>query len=115
VNLFRKMAKVGPARPMTRDPIQLCLAALSQRQGLRALAGSKVITMAQGNSQRQVAHLQKFRRTYPRLDYFPDKPAYAAIERMRQAHPGRSIRLLIDTLVIAGGKVRFPESAKNYG
>ena len=54
--------------------------------------------------------LQKFRRTYPRVDYFPDVPAAQAIEKMRQAHPGRSTREVIDALVIAGAKALYPES-----
>ena len=53
--------------------------------------------------------LQKFRRTYPRVDYFPDVPAARALERIREARPGRSTRELIDALVCAGAKALFPE------
>ena len=53
--------------------------------------------------------LQKFRRTYPRVDYFPDVLAHAASEKMRQAHPGKSTREAIDALVCAGAKALFPE------
>ena len=55
--------------------------------------------------------LQKFRRTYPRVDYFPDVEAHKAIKRMRLAHPGKSTRDLIDALVCAGGKTYFPETS----
>ena len=53
--------------------------------------------------------LQKFRRTYPRVDYFPDVEAHKAIERMRLAYPGKSTRELIDALVCTGAKTHFPE------
>ena len=54
--------------------------------------------------------LQKFRKTYPRVDYFPDVTAHAAIAKMRQVQPGKSTREVIDALVIAGAKALFPES-----
>lgn len=54
--------------------------------------------------------VQKFRKTYPRVDYFPDTLAHQAIARMRQAQPGKSTREVIDALVIAGAKALFPES-----
>ena len=55
--------------------------------------------------------LQKFRKTYVRIDYFPGDPARLALERMRRANPGRSTRELLDFLVLAGAKAQFPETA----
>ena len=54
--------------------------------------------------------IQKFRRTYPRVDYFPDVEAHKVIQRMRLAKPGKSTRELIDALVCAGGKTYFSET-----
>ena len=58
---------------------------------------------------KQQSALQKFRNTYPRVDYFPDTLAYQAITKMRLALPGKSTREVIDALVIAGAKALFPE------
>jgi hypothetical protein len=55
--------------------------------------------------------IQKFRRTYPRMDYFPDVEAHKVIQQMRLFRPGRSTRELIDALVCAGGKTYFPETS----
>ena len=56
--------------------------------------------------------LQKLRRTYPRVDYFPDVEAHKVIQQMRLAKPGKSTRALIDALVCAGGKTYFPETGR---
>ena len=56
--------------------------------------------------------IQKFRRTYPRIDYFPDVEAHRAIERLRKAKPGKSTRELVDALVCAGVKKYFPETTE---
>jgi hypothetical protein len=64
------------------------------------------------NKIQPVSALQKFRKTYPRVDYFPDTAAYKVIQQMQRTYPGKSNRELIDALVCAGGKAYFPEMAK---
>ncbi len=50
-----------------------------------------------------------FRSQNPRIDYFPTPDAVAAIERLRKTTPNASTRELLDTLVVAGEKVWFPD------
>ncbi len=50
-----------------------------------------------------------FRKQNPRIDYYPTPDALAAIERLRKTTPNASTRELIDTLVVAGEKVWFPD------
>lgn len=56
----------------------------------------------------QAKALQKFRQTYPRVDWYPDVESHKAIQRCRQANPGKSTRVIIDMLVTAGAKALFP-------
>ena len=54
--------------------------------------------------------MAKFRSENRRHDYFPVLQAQAAIERLRKTMPGTSTRQLIDTLVVAGESVWFPDA-----
>ena len=51
--------------------------------------------------------MQRFRKKYPRIDYYPDWEVLEAIERLRKVNPGKSTRALLDFLVAAGIKATF--------
>lgn len=51
--------------------------------------------------------MQRFRKKYPRIDYYPDWSVLEAIERLRANNPGKSTRALLDFLVAAGIKATF--------
>ena len=53
--------------------------------------------------------MAKFRRQYPRFDYYPEEKAMAAIQRLRKANPCVCTREIIDALVVRGGQSFFPE------
>ena len=52
--------------------------------------------------------IQRFRKKYPRIDYYPDWDVLEAVERLRKVNPGKSKRELLDYLVTAGVKATFP-------
>ena len=52
--------------------------------------------------------MQRFRKKYPRIDYYPDWAVLEAIEKLRKTNPGKSTRVLLDYLVTAGVKATFP-------
>ena len=55
--------------------------------------------------------IQRFRKKYPRIDYYPDWAVLEAIEKLRKTNPGKSTRVLLDYLVTAGVKATFPASS----
>jgi hypothetical protein len=64
------------------------------------------------DSDRPLTRLQRFRRGYSRIDYYPHQESLATIERVRAIYPGASVRQIID-LLIERGAVSFPETVKN--
>jgi hypothetical protein len=56
-----------------------------------------------------LTRLQRFRRGYSRIDYYPHRDSVAAIERLRAQYPGASVRQLIDLLIERGAR-SFPET-----
>ena len=56
-----------------------------------------------------LTRLQRFRRGYARIDYYPHQDSVAAIERLRAQYPGASVRQLID-LLIERGAASFQET-----
>ena len=65
-----------------------------------------------------VTSLQRFRKAYRRIDYYPSDAAMAAIISMKSMRHKDSIRVTLDALVLAGYQCLsknlgpFPESNK---
>jgi len=53
-------------------------------------------------------NVRSFRKQNRRIDYYPDVEAQAEIERLERANPDKSLRQLLDNIVLAGGRA-FPE------
>ena len=56
-----------------------------------------------------LTRLQRFRRGYARIDYYPHQDSVAVIQRMRSQYPSASVRQLID-LLIEKGAAALPET-----
>ena len=52
--------------------------------------------------------IQRFRKKFPRIDYYPDWASLEALEKLRKTNPGKSTRVLLDYLVTEGVKATFP-------
>ena len=52
--------------------------------------------------------LQAFRKLNPRIDIYPTAEAYAAIHRLKAKFPARTLREVVDMLIIQGCKAYFP-------
>lgn len=63
-------------------------------------------------------YLQRFRKTYRRIDYYPGDAALEAIKSMKAKHQDESFRAILDALVLSGYRSLtkdvglFPESNK---
>lgn len=57
--------------------------------------------------------LQRFRRKYQRIDYYPHRDSIRIIERLLVIYPRCNTRQLLDLLIEAGGKALFPETKRN--
>jgi len=63
-------------------------------------------------------YLQRFRKTYKRIDYYPGDAAMAAIRSVKAKHQDESMRAILDALVLSGYRSltkdvgQFPESNK---
>ena len=56
-----------------------------------------------------LTRLQRFRRGYARINYYPHQDSVAAIEHLRSQYPSASVRQLID-LLIEKGAASFQET-----
>ena len=66
--------------------------------------------MTKAGQNRQGSALQRFRRDFARYDYYPSPAAHNAVQRMRQAYPGKSRRVILDSLIAAGIRAYLPVS-----